>query len=64
MVLLTSLVQTEAFWVLMPCTVVVQHQRFRGLCCLIFKVKWMALQKRARTRARVCGPEVQESSSQ
>jgi len=27
-------IQIEVFWVVMPCSVVVGYQNFRGLCCL------------------------------
>jgi hypothetical protein len=27
-------IQVEVFWVVMPCSVVVGHQRFGGMCCL------------------------------
>jgi len=35
----SSLIQVVVFWVVAPCSNVVEYQRFRGLCCLNFTLK-------------------------
>jgi hypothetical protein len=46
-------IQTDVFWVVMSCTVVVGYQCFRGLCCLCLQGEGAVMGKKRRDKGLI-----------